>query len=483
MSEKKTKAASGLVICNYNGHKVTNTYLTTSNMSSPRDTEDWEVPVSEIREWTYTLIELFGYGSALSFRDKAMESPLNERAVMLLACEGEVLRNYAAVSDRVTAWRNNVTVVPSHAPSIHPFDSHRRVFSFLNSEPYTPGEAPDDAPTLDAGDYERWLLLTVLGKPRHDDRKASEGRNILWRLVHHDPRTEPYDWEDFLRSKRDDRTQHHRASRDERTNAIYDNTASDTLVRLIRDRWACSDSRLPTTMSKIISNHHFFHRRQQRASSVTLVGVVLGMVRITSGEAPWSWWKEEKNNMDAVYNVKEREKIHLCCVFSAGFFLAKEDERRIYAYWSSKTPTLNVEALSRDWDRAPCRIGNDHGGAEGPGKEKLDTCGSASDITTPLLGFVISPVSVALSLPSCETPVIQTHSERSRPLLLSSLSHVPLDSLRRVMNVPCGIFSRLLLAYDDIPMLTIVGYRPPLSGLARRPLGLFLTGCVFLFAY
>ncbi|SJL03475.1 uncharacterized protein ARMOST_06831 [Armillaria ostoyae] len=29
----------------------------------------------------------------------------------------------------------------------------------------------------------------------------------------------------------------------------------------------------------------------------------------------------------------------------------------------------------------------------------------------------------------------------------------------------------------------IVGYRPPLSGLARRPIGVFLTGCVFLFAY
>ncbi len=115
-------------------------------------------------------------------------------------------------------------VVPSHAPPIRPFDSHRRVFSYLNDEPYTPGEAPDDAPTLDtlAHEYDRWFLLTLLGKCR----KASEGRKILWRLVHHDPYTEPNDWEDFLRSKRDNRTQHHRASRDEPKNTIYDNMAS-----------------------------------------------------------------------------------------------------------------------------------------------------------------------------------------------------------------------------------------------------------------
>ncbi|KAK0433259.1 hypothetical protein EV421DRAFT_1441301 [Armillaria borealis] len=31
--------------------------------------------------------------------------------------------------------------------------------------------------------------------------------------------------------------------------------------------------------------------------------------------------------------------------------------------------------------------------------------------------FALAMIQVALSLPSCETPVIQTHSERSRPLL------------------------------------------------------------------
>ncbi|KAK0435559.1 hypothetical protein EV421DRAFT_2022507 [Armillaria borealis] len=227
-SENKIKAASGLVICNYDGYKVTNTNLLPSNITSPREMEDWEVPVSEIRSWTYTLIEVFGFETVVAFRNRAIESPLDERGALLLACEGEVLRqrNHAAVSDRVTAWRNNVAVVLSHAPPIHPFDSHRRVFSFLYDEPYTPGEAPDNAPTLDIREYDRWFLLTLLGKPRYDDRKASEEQKILWRLVHHDPHTEPDDWEDFLRSKRDDRIQHHRASRDEPKNTIDDNTAS-----------------------------------------------------------------------------------------------------------------------------------------------------------------------------------------------------------------------------------------------------------------
>ncbi|PBK62487.1 hypothetical protein ARMSODRAFT_1024898 [Armillaria solidipes] len=188
--------------------------------------EDWEVPVSEICSWTYTLIKVFGFETVVAFRDRATERPLNKRGALLLACERDVLRNHAAVNDRVTAWRNNVSVVPNHTPPIHPFDSHRRVFSFLNDEPYTPGETTDDAPTLDAREYDRWFLLTLLGKPRYDGRKALEERKILWRLVHHDPYTEPDDWEDFMRSKRDNRTQRHRASRDEPTNHVYSNTAS-----------------------------------------------------------------------------------------------------------------------------------------------------------------------------------------------------------------------------------------------------------------
>ncbi|KAK0433271.1 hypothetical protein EV421DRAFT_1741718 [Armillaria borealis] len=147
MSGNKTKATSGLVICNYDSYKVPNTNLLPSNITSPHEMEDWEVPVSEICNWTYTLIDLFGYGNVMSFRDKAMESPLNER----VHCCWPVKERF---------W------------------------------------------------------------------KASEEWKILWRLVHHDPQTEPNDWEDFLHSKRDGRTHHHRASCDEPTNTIYDNMTS-----------------------------------------------------------------------------------------------------------------------------------------------------------------------------------------------------------------------------------------------------------------
>ncbi|KAK0221145.1 hypothetical protein EDD85DRAFT_862034, partial [Armillaria nabsnona] len=71
-----------------------------------------------------------------------------------------------------------------------------------------------------------WFPLTLLGKPHYDDRKASEERKILWRLTHHDPYTEPDDWENFIQGKKNERTQNHRASRDKPTNTIYDNTAS-----------------------------------------------------------------------------------------------------------------------------------------------------------------------------------------------------------------------------------------------------------------
>ncbi|KAK0209605.1 hypothetical protein IW262DRAFT_515280 [Armillaria fumosa] len=164
----------------------------------------------------------------VNFRNRALEGPLDEKGRLHLACEGEVLRHHAAVRDQVEAWRDNVAVIPSHSPPIHPFDSHRRVFSFFSDNPYTPGEAPDDAPTIEAltREYDRWFLLTLLGKFGYDDRKASEGQNILWRLVHHNSSVEPDNREDFLRSKRDDRTQHHGAGHDEPTQTIYNNTAS-----------------------------------------------------------------------------------------------------------------------------------------------------------------------------------------------------------------------------------------------------------------
>ncbi|KAK0468872.1 hypothetical protein IW261DRAFT_1517283 [Armillaria novae-zelandiae] len=203
--------------------------------------DDWEVPVSEIRSWTYTLvgtiaytkdlplivalqIDVLGFDTVVAFRNKALEGSLDERGVQLLVHWGQ--ENHAAVTNRVRAWRNNIAVIPSHLPPIHPFDAHRRVFSFFNDEPYTPGEAPDDAPTLKAliHEYNRWFLLTLLKRFRCDDAKASEGWNILWHLVRYDPYMEPYDCEDFMRGKRNNMTQNHRASRDELTNTVYDNT-------------------------------------------------------------------------------------------------------------------------------------------------------------------------------------------------------------------------------------------------------------------
>ncbi|KAK0209498.1 hypothetical protein IW262DRAFT_1498330 [Armillaria fumosa] len=190
--------------------------------------DDWELPASEIRSWTYTLMEHYGFEGVKALTNRALEGRLDGGVVQLLACQGEVLDNHAAVCDRVRAWRNNIDVVPSYSQPIHPFDAHRRVFSFFNDEPYTPGEAPEDAPAIKAliHEYDRWFLLTLLRKFRYDDAKASEAQNIFWRLVHHDPYTEPYDCEDFMRGKRDHETQNHRASRDEPTNNIYNNIPS-----------------------------------------------------------------------------------------------------------------------------------------------------------------------------------------------------------------------------------------------------------------
>ncbi len=70
--------------------------------------EDWEVPVSEIRSWTYTLvsaiaymkgspliatsqIRVFGFEAVVAFRNRVIENPLDKRGALLLACEGEVL--------------------------------------------------------------------------------------------------------------------------------------------------------------------------------------------------------------------------------------------------------------------------------------------------------------------------------------------------------------------------------------------------------
>ncbi len=70
--------------------------------------EDWEVPISEVREWTYTLvstiaymkgsslitrsqIEAFGYEDVRMLKERALKSPSDERGVLFLACEREIL--------------------------------------------------------------------------------------------------------------------------------------------------------------------------------------------------------------------------------------------------------------------------------------------------------------------------------------------------------------------------------------------------------
>ncbi len=85
-----------------------NTHLLASNIDLPRDMEDWEVPASEIWDWTYTLvsttvysrgspliatsqIDVFGFENVRMLRERALKNPLDQRGVMMLAYEGEVL--------------------------------------------------------------------------------------------------------------------------------------------------------------------------------------------------------------------------------------------------------------------------------------------------------------------------------------------------------------------------------------------------------
>ncbi|PBK62477.1 hypothetical protein ARMSODRAFT_980741 [Armillaria solidipes] len=214
--------------------------------------EDREVPVSEIRDWTYKLL-----------RERALETSLDQSDAMLLAYEGEVLNwrphweqnNHVAVTDRVTAWRSTIAVAQSHTLPVHPFDSEQPLLAILNNRPYVPPDALDNAPTLDTRD-DRWFLLT-LRKPRYDDKKKSRKRNIRRHYVRQDPHHEPEDWVDFLRRKRDEEAQHHHASRDESANSIYVNMSP------------VGPSGLTTTMpsqSNRPPQPHHWHQAYQAAS-------------------------------------------------------------------------------------------------------------------------------------------------------------------------------------------------------------------------
>ncbi|KAK0446947.1 uncharacterized protein EV420DRAFT_1647841 [Desarmillaria tabescens] len=193
-------------------------------MDWPRELEEWEVTVSDIRDWTYMLKNVLGFRKVLTLEERALETLLNEKDVLLLA---EFLRNHSTVTDRVTVWRRNIAVVsPNHSPPKHPFDSHQCLLLILDARPYIAGEVLGEMPTLDARKYIRSFLLGLLGKPRCDNRKTLEEREVLWHTIHRNLHTEPDDWGDFMCNRKAKETQHRRVSRDEPTNTIYNNTAS-----------------------------------------------------------------------------------------------------------------------------------------------------------------------------------------------------------------------------------------------------------------
>ncbi len=133
--------------------------------------------------------------------------------------------NHVVVTEHVTAWRSEISVAHSHAPPVPPFDSEQCLLAILNDRPYIAPDAPDDGPTLDTREYDQWFLSTLLGRPHYDYKKESKEQNIRWHYMCQDPRHEPEDWANFLRRKRDNETQHHRASANELTSAIYSNPA------------------------------------------------------------------------------------------------------------------------------------------------------------------------------------------------------------------------------------------------------------------
>ncbi|SJL13969.1 uncharacterized protein ARMOST_17421 [Armillaria ostoyae] len=193
-------------------------------MDSPSDMEDWEVPVSEIRDYTYKLIDLFGFEYVTAFRNRAIETPLNEREAMMLAYEGEVLVKQSRSGHRTRCSLEERDICRTEScAACTPLRLRATLARDPEQHAVRPSRHPDDAPTLDTREYDRWFLLTVLGKPRHDDKKVSKERNVPWHYMCQDPHHELEDCVDFLHSKRDNEVQHHRASRDEPANSIYVN--------------------------------------------------------------------------------------------------------------------------------------------------------------------------------------------------------------------------------------------------------------------
>ncbi|KAK0481135.1 hypothetical protein EDD18DRAFT_1468249 [Armillaria luteobubalina] len=195
-------------------------------MDSPHDMDDWEILGSEILADTYELVNEIGFDNVRMMWESALKTSLDHRGTIMLVYQGEVLDAHLAVTDRVNAWLSKVPVVRSRAPHVHAFDSERRLLAILNNTPHIPASAPDDAPTLDPGEYRRWLRDARLKGQRSKDKEASRERNVRWHQMRQDPHHDPEDWADFQRRKRDDKAQHHRAGRDEPINSIYGNMPS-----------------------------------------------------------------------------------------------------------------------------------------------------------------------------------------------------------------------------------------------------------------
>ncbi|KAK0221107.1 hypothetical protein EDD85DRAFT_941536 [Armillaria nabsnona] len=197
-----------------------NTHLPVSNTTSPHEMEKWEVPVSEIRDQRYILIDVVCLENALVLRGRALETLLNERDAVY---EGESFPS-------PTEWQPGGTVIQSHTPHVHPFDSHKCLLAILNDRPYISLEPPDDAPTFDARECNRCFLSTLLVLPCYDDRKATEKRNILWHDMRQDPHHESEDWKDFRQSKRNSESQHYRTSHDELAKTTFNHSWAATIL-------------------------------------------------------------------------------------------------------------------------------------------------------------------------------------------------------------------------------------------------------------
>ncbi|KAK0196256.1 hypothetical protein F5146DRAFT_1176549 [Armillaria mellea] len=189
-------------------------------MDSPHIFENWEVPGFEIWDYTYKLIDEIGFDNVRMMGGRELETSQDHRGAMVLVFQGEVLSEHLAIHERVTAWRGQISVAHSHTPPVHTFDSERPLLAKILPD------VPDDAPALDPTEYKRWLLDTLLGQQRRDDKKASRERNISWLYMRQDPCHEPEDCMDFLRWKEDDEAQHHRVCRDAPNNNIYSNIPS-----------------------------------------------------------------------------------------------------------------------------------------------------------------------------------------------------------------------------------------------------------------